>query len=105
MRRFHAVLEANPDRALYLPELCAAIGATERTLRRCCQEQLGVGPKRYLLLRRMHLARRALRDADAAAATVTSIAASFGFWDFGRFAGAYRSLFGESPSSTLRHTA
>ena len=104
MRRFSTVLEENPDRALHLPELCALIGVTERTLRRCCHEQLGVGPKRYLLLRRMHLARRALRDADTAAVTVTSIAARFGFWDFGRFASAYKSLFGESPSLTLRHT-
>jgi AraC-like DNA-binding protein len=104
MRRFNIVLEENPDRALHLPELCALIGVTERTFRRCCHEQLGIGPKRFLLLRRMHLARRALRDPDAAAPTVTSIAARFGFWDFGRFASTYKSLFGEAPSLTLRHT-
>lgn len=103
MRRFFAFVEANAERALYLSETCTAIGTTERTLRRCCQEQLGFGPKHYLLLRRMHLARRALRHADPANATVASIAARFGFWDFGRFAAAYRDLFGEAPSVTLRH--
>lgn len=102
MRRFYRALEAESDRALYLPELCAAIGVAERTLRVCCHEHLGVGPKQYLLLRRLHLAHRALGEAIPGKATVTDIATQFGFWQFGRFAGEYRALFGESPSATLR---
>jgi AraC-like DNA-binding protein len=86
---------------VYIPELCKAIGASGRTLRVCCQEQLGMSPKRYLLLRRMHLARRALRDSASDITTVTEIATRYGFWHFGRFAGEYQSLFGEAPSATL----
>jgi AraC-like DNA-binding protein len=59
MRRFHRAVEENSDQPLYIPELCAAIGVSDRTLRNCCQEQLGMSPKRYLTLRRMHFARRA----------------------------------------------
>ena len=33
-----------------------------------------------------------------------SIAADFGFWEFGRFSGQYRRLFGELPSETLRRS-
>jgi AraC-like DNA-binding protein len=102
MRRFHPMLEANPQRALYLSDLCAEVGVAERTLQRCCHEHLGIGPKRFLLLRRMHLTRRALREADAAATTVARIATQFGFWELGRFAVSYKYLFGESPSFTLR---
>jgi AraC-like DNA-binding protein len=102
MRRLEELLEANPDRTLYVAELCAAAGASGRTLRACCQEHLGMSPTRYLWLRRMHLARRALRVADPAAASVTEIATSYGFWELGRFSVAYRSLFGESPSAALR---
>jgi AraC-like DNA-binding protein len=102
MRRLEEVLEANPDRTLYVAELCGAAGASGRTLRACCQEHLGMSPTRYLWLRRMHLARRALRMADPAAASVTEIATSYGFWELGRFSVAYRSLFGESPSASLR---
>jgi len=101
MRRFRRAVEENPDQALYIPELCRSIGVADRTLRVCCQEQLGMSPKRYLLLRRMHLARRALRDNAPTATTVTEIAAQYGFWQFGRFAGEHKSLFGELPSATL----
>jgi AraC-like DNA-binding protein len=101
MRRFRRAVEENPDQPLYIPELCAAIGVSDRTLRVCCQEQLGMSPKHYLLLRRMHLARRALRDGTPDTRSVTEIATQFGFWQFGRFAGEYRALFGEAPSTTL----
>jgi AraC-like DNA-binding protein len=102
MRRFRKAVEENADQPLYIPELCAAIGVSDRTLRVCCQEQLGMSPKRYLLLRRMHLARRALRDGSPGVTTVTEIATQYGFWQFGRFAGEYKSLFGEAPSTTLQ---
>jgi transcriptional regulator GlxA family with amidase domain len=101
MRRFRRAVEENPDQPLYIPELCAAIGVSDRTLRVCCQEQLGMSPKRYLLLRRMQLARQALREGAPSMTTVTEIATQYGFWQFGRFAGAYKSLFGEAPSATL----
>jgi AraC-like DNA-binding protein len=102
LRRFRRAVEENPDQPLYIPELCAAIGVSDRTLRICCQEQLGMSPKQYLTLRRMHLVRRALRGSSPATTTVTEIATRYGFWQFGRFAGEYKSLFGEAPFATLR---
>jgi AraC-like DNA-binding protein len=103
MRRFRAVMEDSVDRAIYLPDLCAAINVAERTLRTCCLESLGMGPMQYLRLRRMQLARRALRKADLTVTTVTDVAMRYGFWELGRFAVEYRRLFGKPPSATLRH--
>ena len=101
LRRFRRAVEENSDQPLYIPELCGAIGVSGRTLRLCCQEQPGMSPKRYLQLRRMHFARRALRDGSPGTTTVTEIATQYGFWQFGRFAGEYKALFREAPSATL----
>jgi AraC-like DNA-binding protein len=102
MRRLEEALDINSDRTLYLAELCAAAGASARTLLACCQEHVGMGPIRYLWLRRMHLARRVLLAADPATTTVTEIATSYGFWELGRFSVTYREHFGETPSVSLR---
>ena len=103
--RFEQFLEANRDRPLYVTEICAAIGVAERTLRACCEEHLGMGPIRFLTLRRMHLVHRALLRADPSKSTVTRTVTDHGFWELGRFSVAYRGLFGESPSETLQRPA
>jgi AraC-like DNA-binding protein len=102
VNRFQEFLEAKADEPVYIAEICAAIGASERTLRTCCQEVLGVGPVRFLWLRRMYLARQDLLHADASTTTVTQIATMHGFWELGRFSVEYRALFGEPPSTSLR---
>jgi AraC-like DNA-binding protein len=100
--QFEELLAAHPKQPLYLNEICLALGVSERTLRVCCEEHLGMGPIRYLTLRRMHLARRALLNTEFSKKTVTSIVTDHGFWELGRFSVAYRALFGETPSETLR---
>jgi AraC-like DNA-binding protein len=104
MRRFHRVVEKHLEEPPYVPELCKEVGASLRTLNACCHEHLGMGPKHYLLLRRMHMVRRALRQsatAATAATTVTEVSTRYGFWQLGRLAVEYKALFGESPSDTL----
>jgi len=104
MVRFEEVLAAHPNQPLHISELCELIGVTERTLRSCCAEFLGISPSRYVLLRRLKRVQVALRDADPATASVAEIASGRGFTELGRFAGAYRIAFGESPSTTLRRS-
>jgi AraC-like DNA-binding protein len=102
MRRFHTVVATAGGDVLPIPEVCADVDVPQRTLNLCCLESLGISPKSYLHLRRMHLARRMLTRPNAFVTTVTETAAHFGFYNFGRFAVQYRSLFGETPSQTLR---
>ena len=65
MHRFHKVVEENPGSALYVPEICAAIDVSPRTLLACCQEHLGMGPKRYLMLRRIESGAAGTAASDA----------------------------------------
>ncbi len=104
MRRFEQILAENLNEALYVPEICAAVGVPERTLRLYCADRLGMSPHRYLWLRRMHQARRELALADASKTMVTEVATQHGFWELGRFSVEYRQLFGEAPSTTLRRS-
>jgi transcriptional regulator GlxA family with amidase domain len=90
MRRFEQILEANEEEPLYIAEIGAQIGVTDRTLRLYCQEHLEISPHRYLWLRRMNLAPRARALADTRAKTVTEIANDHGFGELGRFAVSYR---------------
>jgi AraC-like DNA-binding protein len=101
MRQFELVLAAHSASLPHVPELCEAVGVPERTLRACCAEFLGMAPTRYLRLQRLGMVRAALRHADAATISVSEIAIRHGFRQLGRFAAAYRVVFGEAPSTTL----
>jgi AraC-like DNA-binding protein len=104
MIRFEEVLAEHPGRTLRMPELCELILVSDRTVRSCCAEFLGMSPARYVLLRRLKEVRRALRDADPDMVKVGEVARRFGFTELGRFAGQYRAIFGETPSTTLQRT-
>ena len=103
VKKFEEFLEKHPDRQLYLPEICSAIGSCERTT--ACEEHFGMGPIRYLTLRRMHFVHQSLLRADAGKSSVTRILTDQGFWELGRSSVAYRKLFGETPLQTLRRSA
>jgi AraC-like DNA-binding protein len=101
--RFEDLLRA--DAPLSMTEICANLGISERLLRACCKEHVGMGPRRYPRLRRMHQVHRALRNEASGTANVSDIAQRHGFRDLGRFATNYRTAYGELPSATLRRAA
>ena len=74
---------------------------SERTLRNVFNQYLGMSPHRYLMIRRLHAMRDAIRHAGPED-TITSICARFGVWDFGRFASLYRQFFGTFPAHSLK---
>ena len=102
MARFEMVLAPPESAQRSMPEIAAAMGLSERTLCKCCEAFLGMSPGQYARLRRLNLVRAALRRADPAKSSVGEIARQWGFSELGRFAVAYRRIFGETPSTTLQ---
>jgi transcriptional regulator GlxA family with amidase domain len=105
VRRAEAFLTAHIDESVPISRLCAAIGVSERCLRKAFHRVRGMSPKRSAVLLRLAVVRRALCHPEATRATVTAIATDHGFFELGRFAGEYKAVFGETPSATLRGAA
>jgi len=93
---------AHPGESISIPRLCRVVGLSERGLRNAFYDVRGMSPTQCMLRERLQGVRRALRDRTVKDMTVTSVATDYGFYELGRFAGAYKQLFGEAPSATLR---
>ena len=102
VNRIEEFLSTHLDEPVQISQLCSLTGVSERSLRNACHAVCGTSPKRLLTRRRMEAVRHALEIARPGDDTVTRIATRYGFYELGRFAAAYNSLFGERPSQTLR---
>jgi AraC-like DNA-binding protein len=100
LTRLEELLKAGSSRSL--PAICAELGISERLLRECCGLCLGLSPTEYRRRRAMQQVNRELRNGNAETSTVAEIATRQGFKNLGRFAGIYRTVYGELPSETLR---
>lgn len=98
--RLEQLFEESGGRDLKTRDICVAIGVAERSLRRSCSLQLGVGFASYRKLRLLQAARRALSERPAGKVTIAEVASRLGFYHLGRFASEYREFFGELPSAT-----
>jgi len=84
-----------------IPELCLIAKLSERNLQYGFKEYLGVTPIRYLRLVRLNGVRRDLLMSHPKKDKIVDIALNWGFIELGRFAGEYKQLFQELPSTTL----
>lgn len=90
--------EQPPD----IEELCRQAGTSRRSLQDSFRRVAGTTPLAYLRNLRLHAVRERLLSSRAGQVTVTQAAGEAGFDHLGRFAGDYRTLFGEVPSRTPR---
>jgi AraC-like DNA-binding protein len=102
MARFEELIRSHPESNLSVARISSALDVSDRLLRKSCEEHLGMTPTGYVRLHRLQLAHQALRQGAPQAVRVADVAKCFGFGNLGRFAGAYRNLYGELPIETLR---
>ncbi|MAM11106.1 MAG: hypothetical protein CML23_11735 [Rhizobiaceae bacterium] len=101
LARAYIESRAESDRLPTIVDICAATGVSQRRLQYAFQEYIGMSPNAYLRLLRLNRTRAALAAASPRETTVTRVAMQHGFLHFGRFAGDYKRVFGETPSATL----
>lgn len=102
VRRAEGFMEAHLAEELTMTEIAQAAGATTRSLERAFRRSRGATAVASLRRLRLERARRELVAARGSDRSVTEVASAVGLLHAGRFAVDYRSLFGESPSATLR---
>nr|SBO96988.1 transcriptional regulator, AraC family [Nonomuraea gerenzanensis] len=91
---------AEPD--LSLAAIAAAACATPRAVQYAFRRHLGTTPTGYVRQVRLSAAHADLLAADPAdGATVSAIAARWGFYHLGRFSAYYRRVYGRPPRATL----
>jgi AraC family ethanolamine operon transcriptional activator len=85
---------------MLVTDLVQAAGVSQRSLETAFRERFGMGPKRYLLSRRLEgVRRRLLRSSPGE--RIADIAREWGFVHASQFATDYRLWFGELPSETM----
>jgi AraC-like DNA-binding protein len=102
IRRAEQVIVERAREALTVEDIAAAVGISVRSLQEGFRRYLDTTPTARLREVRLVGIRAELATADPARATVSSVAAAWGFWHLGRFARLYRDRWGELPSDTLR---
>ncbi len=90
-------IEAAPQEARSVEDLCRVAGASISSLERAFREHFGISPKRYLRMARLNRVQKELLDRDSDR-NISDIAMDWGFWHMGKFAADYRGLFGQLPS-------
>jgi AraC-like DNA-binding protein len=94
-------IKADPS-VLTISILCKMAGVGKSRLHQAFSEIYGVSPGAYLYRLRLTSIREKLLSGEAPPKSIKDVAIQHGFLSSGQFARAYRNMFGELPSQTLR---
>jgi len=98
-------IEMNYKNDISIRDLCSINKLSESTLRLGFNNLFGLSPKQYHQAYRLGKVHHAFLQNDRSVATVGSIAYYHGFTHMGRFSSKYKSMFGITPSCTLKESS
>jgi AraC family transcriptional regulator, ethanolamine operon transcriptional activator len=87
-----------------LAQLCRIANVSARTLQYAFKERYGLAPSTFVKRWNLNTARRQLRIAYPEETTINKISMDLNFTHQSQFAAAYKHLFSELPSETLKNT-
>ena len=96
------LIEDQPTEPWSTVRLASEVHLSVRALQDGFSRDVGIPPMTYVREVRLRGAHEALRRAAHESTTVQAVARDWGFLHMSRFAAAYRAVFGELPSETLR---
>ncbi len=105
VRQTEAFLEAHLNQPITLTTVAQGLCVNKRTLTYAFDQILGISPMAYLKILRLQAVRRLLKRTAPGTKTVSAIAAEHGFYSPGHFSRDYKTMFGESPSETLKQSS
>lgn len=99
-----ALIDMHPERDYTVVGLADMVGVSVRTLEKQFRQQVSLPPSSYLRHVRLERVREELMVMTGADKKVSEVAARYGFFHFGRFAGEYFKKYNEMPSETVRRS-
>ncbi len=101
IKRARDLLHVYIGESINILNLAKELGVSERLLHHAFKKNYGITPKKYLLNLRMHSVKQELLLADPTT-TITSVIQKYHFYNQSTFTQAYREMFAELPSDSLK---
>lgn len=102
--RAERFMAQNIKEPITIADIVDAAGVSERTLHAGFRRYIGTTPLRRLRALRLARIHEVLSNSRPDEVKVSEVAARFGMFQFGQFAGLYKAAYGVSPSATLRRS-
>jgi AraC family ethanolamine operon transcriptional activator len=96
------MIASRPTQDISVLDLVNNSGVSQRTLEYAFLDRFAISPQQYLNALRLHRAHLQLLTSDQRTTTVDEIAQQHGYTQSGHFAHAYRTIYGQLPSKSLK---